>query len=184
MVLSNFNHAVFRDTKELCYWKLILVYGLFGHISPADCILEKDLKKGTTFLPTIDKQELKLLVLTFRTIEEDYIVLVSVWQIIKLTARSMKGLTHLKKNSQEHKRPPKPQKQKTTTKHPLNKQQSTTKQRNKQTAPKNSTPPSPKLHIIWSHSIHRLSPLRRAWNLCHCEHLQFLSLPKVVSTSN
>lgn len=77
--------------------KLILVYGLFGHICPNRLYTgERFFKKKRNFFPSfilsIDKQELKILVLTVWTIEQDYIVLDSLWQIIEFPACSMKGL--------------------------------------------------------------------------------------------
>lgn len=82
------------------------MYGLFGHVSPNRlCTGERSKKqKGTSFIVSIDKQELNLFVLTVGTIKEDYIVLGSVWQINKLPACSKKGLTHSKKKQpQKHK---------------------------------------------------------------------------------
>lgn len=104
----------------------------------ADCILEEDQKKGTSSITSIDNQELKLLVLTVRTIEQDYTVLGSVWQIIKLPA----CFICLKKNPKHEKKNKNHKTRTTTTKHPQTKQLNTTKQRAKQT-PKNSNSPSP-----------------------------------------
>lgn len=132
--------------------KLILVCGLFSHVSPSRLYTgERSKKRETSFIVSIDKQELELLVLTVGTIREDYIVLGSVWQIIKLSSMLYERPYSLKKTNQTKQTPP-PPKIEQQKNHPPNKQQTTTTPRNKQhqkiamPSPQNPTQYDPNLY--------------------------------------